>query len=55
MVAHDALIPRKRRGESSRNPNSGKDTVVPSEKEHTYGIDCLNIGDPEVHSEGYSE
>ena len=40
----------KRRGEVGKNPKSDKDTAVPSKKEHIYGIDRLNLGDPAVES-----
>ena len=48
MAAHDAPIPKKRRKNQARNPKSDKDSAVPSEKEHIYGIDRLNIYDPAV-------
>ena len=49
MTAHDASIPIKTKVKSKANkPKSDKDTAVPEEKEHTYGIDCLNLGDPAV-------
>ena len=39
----------------AKNPNSDKDTAVTEEKERTYGIDCLHLGDPAVESENESE
>ena len=49
MTARDAPIPRNKKIKSqAKNPKSDKDTAVPEEKEHTYGIDCLNLGDPAV-------
>ena len=34
---------------------SDKYTASPQEKERIFGIDCLNLGDPLVESEGGSE
>ena len=51
MTSHDAPIPRKMRVKSqSKKPKSDKDTTVPKDKERTYGIDSLNLGDPAVES-----
>ena len=36
----------KRREKSGKNPKSDKDIAVPSEEEHTYGIDHPNLGKP---------
>ena len=44
MTACDAPIPRNKKLKiQAKKPNSDKDTVVPEEKERTYGIDRLNI------------
>ena len=51
MTDHNSPIPRKTKGnKKSKKPKSDKDTDVPEEGEHTYGIDRLNIGDQEVES-----
>ena len=51
MTARDAPISRKKKGESqAKKPKSDKDTTVPKQKERTYGIDRLNLGDPAVES-----
>ena len=56
MAAHDAPIPRKKKGKKHAiNPKSDKDTAVPSEKGRIYGIDCLNLCDPAVDSESDSK
>ena len=56
MTASDAPIPRKTKGKSqAKKPKSDKETATPEEKERTYGIDRLNIGDPAVESENESE
>ena len=44
----------KEGGKSGKVYKSDKDTTVPSEKERTYGIDCLNLGDLSVDSESDS-
>ena len=47
--ARDTPIPRKKRKTfHAKKTKSDKDTVVPEEKERTYGIDCLSLGDPAV-------
>ena len=49
--ACDATIPRKTKGKSQANkPKSDNETAVLEEKERTYGIDCLNLGNPAVES-----
>ena len=56
MTDCDAPIPRKTKGKNQVNkPKSDKDTAVPEEKERTYGIDRLNLGNPAVKSEKDSE
>ena len=51
MNARDAPIPRKKKEENqAKKPKSNKYTAVPKEKERTYGIDCLDLGDPAVES-----
>ena len=56
MTDHDAPTPRKTRGgDQAQNPKSDKNTAVPKETEHVYGIDWLNLGDPAVESESGSE
>ena len=52
MTAHDASIPIKTKVKSKANkPKSDKDTAVPEEKELTYGIKRLHLGDLAVESE----
>ena len=56
MTARDAPIPINRRGKfQAKKPKSDKDNEVPEEKEHTYGIDRLNLGDLAVESGNESE
>ena len=52
--ACDKTTKRKKRIHAKK-PKSDKDTTIPEEKELTYGIDCLNIGDPAVESENDSK
>ena len=48
-TARDAPIPRKKKGNiQSKKPKSDKDTAFTKEKELNYGIDRLNLGEPEV-------
>ena len=48
--------PNKEKEEvQAKKLKSDKYTVVPEEKERTYGIDCLNLGDPAVESENFSK
>ena len=42
-------------GYQTKNPKSDNDTIVLKEKERTYGIDRLKLGDPAVKSENDSE
>ena len=47
MTAQDAPIPGKTKGKNqAKKPKSDKDTADPKEKELTYGIDRLKLGDP---------
>ena len=39
----------------AKKPRGEKDTAIPKEKERTYGIDRLNIGNPEAETENDSE
>ena len=49
ITARDTPIPRKKRKIfHAKKTKSDKDTVVTEEKERTYGIDRLNLGDPAV-------
>ena len=48
--------PQERREKPQANkPKSDKETAVTKEKEHTYDIDRLNIGDPAVELENDSK
>ena len=38
-----------------KNPKSGKDTAVSSDKEGAYAIDLLNLGEPTITSESESK
>ena len=51
MISHDEPIPKNRWKKHADKHKSYKDTAAPEEKEHTYGIDRLNIGNPSVESE----
>ena len=56
MNARDTTISRNKREKfQANNPKSDKEISVPKDKEHTHGIDRLNLGDPEVKSEIDSE
>ena len=56
ITARDAPIPINKGGKSqAKKPKSDKDTVIPEEKENTYRIDRLNLGDPVVESENDSK
>ena len=56
MTARDAPIPRKKKVEiQAEKPKKYKDTEVTEEKERTYSIDRLNLGDPSVESKNDSE
>ena len=56
MTDRYAPIPRKMKGKiQAKKPKSDKNTAVPEERERTYCIDRLNIGDPAVKSENDSE
>ena len=51
MTAHDAPIPRKTKGKNkANNPKSDKDTAITNEKELTYGIERINLGEPAFKS-----
>ena len=51
-----APIPRKTKGKiQAKKPKIDKNTAVPEEKERTYGIDRLNLGDPAVKLGNESE
>ena len=51
MIARDEPIPIKTKGTSQENkPKRDKDTAYDEEKERTYDIDRLNLGDPTVES-----
>ena len=51
MTDRDSPIPRKTKGgNKAKKPKSEKDAAVPEESERIYGIDRLNIDDPEVES-----
>ena len=52
MTAQDAPIPGKTKGKNqAKKPKSDKDTAVTKEKENSYGIERLNLGNPAVESE----
>ena len=52
MTARDVHIPRKKKVKTQSNkPKSDKDTEFTEEKECTYSIDHINIGNPAVESE----
>ena len=51
MTARDAPIPRKTKGKfQAKNPKSDKENASPKEKQCTYGIDRLNLGNTSVES-----
>ena len=51
MIAHDAPIPSKRKGEeNAKKTESKKYNAVSSEDGRTYGIDRLNLREPENES-----
>ena len=45
----------KRGKNQAKKPKSDKDTAVPKEKELTYGVESLNLGNPAVESENDSK
>ena len=52
MTARDAPILRKKKVKiQAKRPKGDKDIEFPEEKERTYGIDRLNLGDPAVELE----
>ena len=56
MVSRDAIYPKKERVKKEvNNTKSEKDAAVPSEEEHTCGIDRLNLGKPFINLEGHSK
>ena len=56
MTASDVPITRKKKGKiQAQKTKIDKDNAVTEEKERTYGIDRLNLGDPAVESENDSK
>ena len=46
---------KKEGKKQKKNPNSDQSNADPSEDEHIYGIDHLNLGEPVHDSEDYSK
>ena len=56
IKSHGEPIPKyKKEGNQKKNPKNYQVNADPSEDEHNYVIDCLNLGEPAHDSENKSE